>query len=78
MFKFKDGITGFVFNTEDHEIRSTLTSYLSEEEVKAFNKFSESEVLFTADDLDEVLELFNIEPETDLQEIAFDTVLEKV
>ena len=78
MIKFKKGITGFIYNTEDCCITKIFNNSLKEEEVAGFNKFSDRSVLFTSEDIEEVLDLFNIENNTDIVDYNFDLILEEI
>ena len=70
MFKFKEAVTGFIYNTEDGYISEVFTSPIP-------SLTLDGVVLFTSDDLDEVLDLFSIKEDTDLVE-GFEHILEKV
>lgn len=70
MFKFKEGVTGFIYNTEDGYISEVFTTPLP-------SLTLDGRVIFSSDDLEEVLDLFSIKEDTDLVE-GFDHILEKV
>jgi len=44
--KFKEGVKGFKWNSEEGSIEEIFTHELTDAEVSAFNKFSTSETLF--------------------------------
>jgi NAD kinase len=52
MLKFKDGVTGFLFNANKGSLESVYTEELNEAEVTAFNKRSSNKIIFN--NIDEV------------------------
>ena len=58
MLKFKDGVKGFKWNTEEGYVDEIYTEVLNDAEVVSFNKFSTSETLFN--NIEDVVDGFGL------------------
>jgi fructose-1,6-bisphosphatase len=59
--KFKNNVTGFIYDSENGDFHSLLHKPVTDEQVKFFNEHSGDDVMFA--DLELIIKLFNLDDE---------------